>query len=169
MTGKGFLWCLFACMGITLLLAAPASAGQSTGWTVSGLDTLLSLSTEVSVLAPSSDPDFRGYVEMPVFDNGNQVQEVHVGYIVKIEATLEIDPDMPLPMQIRVVFGGPGYQTAPREWTLRYPGTYRTRTYFVVSSEGENPLGAKAWVKSKLSSTIATTTVFDDVVVGDLP
>jgi hypothetical protein len=169
-TAKGFLWCWFVCVGITLFFVAPAIAG----WTAPALDTKLILDTQISVLGPSSDPAFPGLVELPVFDgSGLQQEQLDLYDIVKIEATLEVTPEMPRPFQIRIVFGGLGYQTAPREWTVRNPGTYSTSAYFLVSGEGTKTIGAKALVKwlptGKLPSAIESNTILDSVVVGPLP
>jgi hypothetical protein len=167
---QGFLLCWFVAVAITLFLAAPATAE----WTDPALDSMLILDTEISVLGPSSDPNFRGLVEIPVFDQfGDQQEQVYVGDIVKIEATLEVKPEMPLPMQIRVIFGAAGYQSARRDWTLRYPGTYSTRTYFLVSSEGEKTIGLKAWVRwlpvGESQRQVDSIVVTDPVLVEPLP
>lgn len=175
-TAKGFLWCLFIGMGIALFLAAPATAG----WTDPALDTKLILDTEVSVRGPDpaceTTPEncFPGGIELPVFDgSGVQQQQLDLFDVVKVEATLTVTSEMPLPMQIRIVFGGPGYQTAPRGWTLRHPGTYSTRAYFVVSSEGVKTIGARArvtWLPTgELPSQVDSNTILDDVFVGPLP
>ena len=169
-TVKGFLCGLFVCLGITLFLVAPVSAG----WTDPDLDTMLIINTEVSVLGQSSDPNFPGLVELPVFDQfGDQQEQLDLFDIVKIEATLTVTSGMPLPMQIQIVFGGLGYQTAPRTWTLRFEGTYSTSAYFLVSDEGNKTIGAKAWVKwlptGELPSQVDSITILDQVVVGPLP
>jgi hypothetical protein len=165
---KGFLCCWFICVGITLFFVAPAIAG----WTTPALDSNLILDTEVSVLGP--DPAcittpgecIPGLVELPVFnESGDQQQQIDVNDIVRIKATLVITPEMPLPIQIRIIFGGLGYQTAPREWTLRNPGTYSNSAYFMVSSDGVKTIGVKAWVKDT-TKAISTNTILDTVVVG---
>lgn len=147
---------------------APASAE----WTDPDLETMLIIDTEVSVLGES--PDIPGRVELPVFDGvGDQQEQLDLYDIVKIEATLTVTSDMPLPIQIQIVFGGLGYQTAPRTWTLRSDGTYSTSAYFLVSGEGNKTIGAKVWVKwlptGELPSATETNTVLEQVVVRPLP
>ncbi len=170
---KGFLWCLFFCVGITLLLAAPATAD----WSDSRLDDKLILDTEVTVFGrdPACDiPPYDcipGLVELAVFDeNGSQVQQLDLFDIVKVKAILEVTPDMPLPMQIRIVFGGLGYQLSPRDFTLRSPGTYSAHAYFLVSGEGNKTIGTKVWVRwlptGTLPSQVDNITILDQVFVG---
>jgi hypothetical protein len=167
-TARLFLLCWVVCAGITLFLAAPAAAD----WT--DLESMLDFDTEIFVLGP--DPNcpgetcIPGLVELPVFDEFD-TQQITPGLydIVKVQATLTIAPDMPLPIKIRVVFGGLGYQTAPRDWTLRNPGTYTTSAYFMVSGDGAKTIGAKAQVKwlSSVGWVIDSNTILDTVFVGE--
>jgi len=173
---KGFLWCLFVVMGIILFLAAPATAE----WTDPALDTKLILDTEVTVFGPDpaceTTPEdcFPGQVDLPVFDgSGIQQKQLDLFDVVKVKVNLTVTPTMPLPMQIRVVFGGLDYQLVPRDFTLRSPGTYSTSAYFLASGEGNKTIGTKAWVKwlptGELPSAVESNTILDQVVVGPLP
>ena len=171
-TARLFSLCWIVCAGLTLFLAAPAAAD----WTDASLDVILPFDTEVFVLGPDpacaidSNNCIPGLVELPVFDEFD-AQLITPGLydIVKVQATLTIATDMPLPIQIRVVFGGLGYQTAPRDWMLRNPGTYRTSAYFMVSGDGAKTIGAKAQVKwlSPGGWVIDSNTILDTVFVGE--
>jgi hypothetical protein len=174
---KGFLWCLFVGVGITLFLAAPATAE----WTDPALDTLLILDTEVTVRRPDpaceEDPPvdcFPGGVQTPVLNgSGVQQEQLVLWEIVKVTATLEVTEEMPLPMRIRVVFGGLGYQLAPRDFNLARPGNYSTSAYFLVSGEGDKTIGTKALVQWRPTgeppSKIDNQLILDQVFVGPLP
>jgi hypothetical protein len=135
---------------VTLFLVSPAAAD----WTDPSLDTLLPVTTSVIVQTtrcndPSSecfdesDP-YRGPKELDVI--GEDV-DVYLFEPVEITVTVEVTEDMPLPIQIRVVLGGPGYKSAPRNWTLYSPGIYSTKSYFVASSVGSKQAGAKILVR----------------------
>ena len=142
-TAKGFLWCLFVCLGITLFLVAPVSAG----WTDANLDSMLEFDTAVFVLRQSSvHPGKVEHVVFP-FESDTQAKDVYAFEILKIQAKLTINSSMPLPMKIKVVLGGPGYVSASRIWSLKDEGTYTTSTYFMVTNAGDaKPIGARAAV-----------------------
>ena len=181
---RSVLCSLFICLALVLFVGSGVQAEQ---WDVSPTTAppgtyILDVDTTVSVLAPAVDPDPtddyepRGYEPVPVLDSaGNQVIEIDPFAAVKVQASLTIPPDFPLPMQVRVVFGGPSFQSAPRQWTLRSAGEYSTSTYFTAGSEGDFKIGAQIWVRylepcSSEDCPILTNTnvLLDDIHVGPL-
>lgn len=148
-SGRGVLFALSACFALVLFME---SSGGAAEWTSGALK----VNTTVSVLAPAVDPDPnddyepRGYEPVSVFDSsGTQTITIDRFDAVKVQATLFIPKGFPLPMQVRVVFGGPSFRSAPRQWTLRSWGEYSTSTYFTAGNDGIFNIGAQVAVRYK--------------------
>lgn len=163
-------YCVCAILYMALFFAAPANAEWQDAEVSLDLDTVLPFDTEVSILgrdpACETSPEecIPGLVELPLFDEFGQ-KEVNLFDIVKVTATLEVTDAMPRPLQIQIVFGGLGYQTAPRTWTLREAKTYSTSAYFLVGSTGTKTIGARAQVRWQGQAKLIENIILDEVDV----